>query len=56
MLLTPRLKGNMTISKYVEKAFDKVSIFTIHQKSNHLQLCKFKMKKFRCEFKKRKSI
>lgn len=28
----------------------KMSIFTIHQKSNHLQLFKFKIKEFRCEW------
>ena len=47
MLQTPGTKENMIISMDVEKAFDKMSIFTIHHKSNHLQPCKFKRKNFR---------
>lgn len=35
MLLTLGIKGNMIISKAIEKTVDKISIFIIHQKSNH---------------------
>lgn len=36
MLLILGIKGNMIISKSREKAVGKISIFIIHEKSNHL--------------------